>query len=233
MANPKAKSRTILVLFGPTGAGKGTHGPKVAAAYGIPTLSTGDMLRDAVAAGTEVGMQAKAVMESGGLVSDDLVAGVIADRIKRDDCAKGFILDGFPRTVEQAKKLDAMLAASGEAVNAVLVLEVPDSVLEERICGRWIHKGTGRSYHVTFSPPKSFAAGDTPTVENMLDDETGEPLYQRADDTKEALVKRLEGYHGQTVPILAHYEPTGVLKPVNANQKPDLIWGEIETALNL
>ena len=171
------------------------------------------MLRDAVAAGTDVGKQAKEVMESGGLVSDELVATIIAERTKRDDCSKGFILDGFPRTVTQAQKLDAMLAKDGEAVSSVLVLEVPDSVLEERICGRWIHKGTGRSYHVKFSAPKSLPDGATPSVENMLDDETGEPLYQRADDTKEALVKRLSGYHSQTVPILDHYRPKDVLRP--------------------
>ena len=133
-------SRTILILFGPPAAGKGTHGPRVADAYGIPTLSTGDMLRDAVAAGTDVGKQVTEVMESGGLVTDELVATIISQRIQSDDCSKGFILDGFPRTVAQAQKLDAILEKSREAVSLVLVLEVPDNVLEERVCGRWIHK---------------------------------------------------------------------------------------------
>merc|ERR1719324_116090 len=143
-------------------------------------------------------------MESGGLVSDDLVVGVIAGRITEPDCKNGFILDGFPRTVEQTKKLDEMLEADGEKVNYVVALEVPDAVLTERICGRWVHKASGRSYHAKFAPPKSLG-GASPSVETMLDDETGEALMQRADDTEEALKTRLAGYHAQTVPILEHY----------------------------
>ena len=171
------------------------------------------MLRAAVAAGTEVGLQAKAVMESGGLVSDEIVVGIIRDRIKEADCANGFILDGFPRTVAQAQMLDSMLAEGGESVRNIVQLDVPDSVLEERICGRWMHKESGRSFHATFKHPKSLVAAREadpqcePSVKNMKDDETGEDLYQRGDDTKEALAKRLEGYHGQTVPILDHYKP--------------------------
>ena len=223
-------ARKIMILFGPPGAGKGTHAPKIVDALSIPQLSTGDMLRAAVAAGTDVGKQAKEVMEAGGLVSDDLVVGVIAGRVKEADCAKGFILDGFPRTVEQASKLDAMLKATGEKVNFVVALEVPDAALTERICGRWVHKASGRSYHVTNKPPKSL--GDkAPTVETMLDDETGEALMQRADDTEEALTKRLESYHAQTVPILTHYEPTGVVSRVDANVKPDEVWTSIEKVL--
>ena len=222
--------RNIMILFGPPGSGKGTHAPKIVDALGIPQLSTGDMLRAAVAAGTDVGKQAKEVMEAGGLVSDDLVVGVIAGRVKEADCAKGFILDGFPRTVEQTKKLDEMLEADGEKVNYVVALEVPDAVLTERICGRWVHKASGRSYHAKFSPPKSL--GDqAPTVETMVDDETGEPLMQRADDTEEALGKRLEGYHAQTVPILAHYDPTGVVAKVDANVGIDEVWSQIDAVI--
>ena len=139
-----------MILFGPPGAGKGSQAPKIVETLGIPQLSTGDMLRAAVAAGTEVGMKAKAVMEIGGLVTDDLVFGVIRDRIKEVDCCKGFILDGFPRTVAQAKMLDDMLNDTGEAVKYVIALEVPDAVLTERICGRWIHSRVGLRYQFLF-----------------------------------------------------------------------------------
>merc|ERR1719201_2283264 len=219
--------KTVMILFGPPGAGKGSQAPKIVDQLNIPQLSTGDMLRAAVAAGTEVGLKAKDVMASGGLVSDELVVSIIRERIKESDCEGGFILDGFPRTVEQAKMLDEMLTSADDKVSLVLALEVPDEVLTERICGRWVHKASGRSYHVKFAPPKSL--GDqTPSVETMLDDETGEALMQRADDTEEALSKRLQGYHSQTVPILDHYAPTGCVKRVDANRGMDLIWKSIE-----
>jgi len=218
-------SRFIMILFGPPGAGKGSHAPKIVENFGTPQLSTGDMLREAVSKGTEVGMQAKAIMNSGGLVSDDIVVGIIKDRIAEADCSKGFILDGFPRTMPQAKKLDELLSASGEKVCSVIELNVPDAVLEERICGRWVHKASGRSYHVKFNPPKSL--GDqAPSTETMKDDETGEPLMQRADDTAEALVKRLDSYHKETEPILTHYQCCA--ERVNANQGIDQVWGDLE-----
>jgi len=223
--------KTVMILFGPPGAGKGSQAPKIVEALSIPQLSTGDMLRAAVAAGSEVGVQAKDVMASGGLVTDDLAISIIKDRVKDEDCAGGFILDGFPRTVEQAKMLDAMLAESGDKVSLVLALEVPDEVLTERICGRWVHKGSGRSYHVTFAKPKSLGEGDVPSGTTMLDDETSEPLMQRADDTEEALGKRLEGYHAQTVPILEHYSPAGVVSKVDANQAPETVWGSVIAVL--
>lgn len=225
--------RNIMILFGPPGAGKGTHGPKIEDMLGIPQLSTGDMLRAAVANKTEVGKKAEAVMKAGGLVSDDIVVGIIRDRIQEADCKFGFILDGFPRTKAQAKALDAMLAKEGACVTKVIELHVPDSVLEERICGRWIHKKSGRSYHVKYAPPKSMKKDGSgkPIESTMLDDETGEPLMQRKDDTATALVKRLQGYHGETVPILAHYKPHGIVRTVNANQKMDGVWAEILAAL--
>ena len=129
--------RKVMILFGPPGAGKGTHGPKIEDKLGIPQLSTGDMLRAAVAEGTEIGKKAKGLMAAGKLVGDDIVIGIIKDRIQQSDCDTGFILDGFPRTLPQAKAVDALLAESGECVNSVMSLEVPDAVLEERICGRW------------------------------------------------------------------------------------------------
>merc|ERR1711957_365280 len=219
--------------FGPPGSGKGTQGPKIEELLGIAQLSTGDMLRAAVSAGTEVGKKAQAVMKAGGLVSDEIVVGIIRDRIREPDCKYGFILDGFPRTIVQAKALDAMLAEEGAVVSRVIELEVPDSVLEERICGRWIHKKSGRSYHVKYAAPKSMklSSDGKPIPETMLDNETGEPLMQRGDDTPTALVKRLQGYHGETVPILNHYKPNGVVASVNANQQMDGVWGEILEAL--
>merc|ERR1719265_2487227 len=176
------------------------------------------MLREAVAKGTEVGKAAKKIMAEGGLVSDDIVVGIIKDRIAEPDCGKGFILDGFPRTVKQAEMLDAMLAKTYEKVTSVIELCVPDSILEERICGRWIHKASGRSYHVKFNPPKSL--GDSkPSTDTMKDDETGEPLMQRPDDTAEALCKRLGAYREETEPILDRYQ--SVVSRINADQDLD------------
>jgi adenylate kinase len=224
--------RKVVILFGPPGAGKGTHGPKIEEKLGIPALSTGDMLRAAVSSGSDIGKQAEQVMKAGKLVSDELVVGIIKDRIKAEDCKTGFILDGFPRTLVQAKAVDDLLAETGECVTDVCSLEVPDAVLEERICGRWIHKKSGRSYHVKFAPPKSLKAGEEPSPETMKDDETGEALMQRGDDTAAALVQRLAGYHAQTVPILSHYKPNGIVTTANANQGMEVVWAELESGLS-
>lgn len=226
--------RNILILFGPPGAGKGTHGPTIENLLDIPQLSTGDMLRAAVAAQTEVGKKAQAVMKAGGLVSDEIVVGIIRDRIREPDCRYGFILDGFPRTLVQAKALDNMLAEEGASVSRVVELSVPDGVLEERICGRWIHKKSGRSYHVKYAPPKSMTtdANGAPVPDSMRDDETNEPLIQRPDDTATALVKRLASYHKDTVPILKHYAPAGVVRSINANQDMKSVEKEVVGALS-
>ena len=144
-----------IVLLGAPGSGKGTQAKKLQAERGLPQISTGDLLRAAVAEQTPLGVEAKAAMDAGNLVSNEIVLGMIRERLDRDDASGGYILDGFPRTLVQAKALDELLAENGECVNSVLSLEVPDSVLEERICGRWIHKKSGRSYHVKFAPPKS------------------------------------------------------------------------------
>jgi len=225
------KERSIIILFGPPGAGKGTHAPKIVERCNTPQLSTGDMLRAAVAAGTEVGKKAKDLMAAGALVTDDVVIGIIKDEITKPECASGFILDGFPRTVAQAKALDQMLSANNEKVNCVIALEVPDEVLEERICGRWIHKESGRSYHATFKglQPKSLPAGAKPTKDNMKDDVTGQPLMQRPDDTAAALKKRMASYHSETTPILQHY--SGMVHTIKADQATAAVWGGIEAAL--
>jgi len=226
--------RNIIILFGPPGAGKGTHAPNIEDMLGIPQLSTGDMLRAAVAAQTEVGKQAEAVMKAGGLVSDEIVVGIIRDRIKEADCRFGFILDGFPRTLVQAQALDAMLAEEGACVTKVVEFDVPDKVLEERITGRWIHKKSGRSYHVKYAPPKSMKKSWTGKIDpsSMKDDVTGEALIQRPDDTATALKKRLASYHNDTVPILEHYKPNGVVSSVNANQGMGDVWKNILSSLS-
>jgi len=209
-----------IILVGPPGSGKGTQAPIIKEKYCLCHLATGDLLRAAVAEGTEMGKKAKAVMEAGGLVSDDIVIGIISDRIKEADCSDGFILDGFPRTLEQTKALDALLAKTGETVSLVLAFDVDASVLEERICGRWMHKSSGRSYHVKFNPPKSMKHDDKgkPIPSTMRDDVTGEPLFQRSDDTAEALEKRLGGYYKTTVPILDYYRPRGIVKHIDGGK---------------
>ena len=216
--------RQIVILFGPPGAGKGTHAPKIVGKWRIPQLSTGDMLREAVANGNE---QIKEIMAKGGLVSDDIVISLIKQRINKIDAGWGFILDGFPRTVPQARALDKMLAESGEHVTRVIELSVPDELLEERICGRWIHTKSGRSYHTKFNPPKSMAVNGT-----MVDDETGEPLIQRSDDNATALKTRLHAYHEQTEPILAHYATREIVHRVNADQGIDKVWYGIQEVMH-
>ena len=211
-----------MILCGPPGSGKGTHATRMVNTYRLPQLSTGDMLRAAIAKNTETGRRAKAFMDKGELVPDEVVIGIIKDRIKEMDAGWGFILDGFPRNVAQAKALDSMLAESGEAVSLVVELQVPDSVLEERICGRWTHKASGRSYHLKLNPPKV----STPFP---LDDETGERLEQRSDDTKETLVTRLATYHKQTAPVIAHYKKT--VAPVKADNSVDNVWTTIKAVM--
>lgn len=225
--------RKIMILFGAPGAGKGTQAPKIYDEIGIPQLSTGDMLRAVASKDTPLGREIKEVMKSGQLVTDDHVIRLIADRITAPDCAAGFILDGFPRTQAQAIALDRMLAQNGECVNGIIAFEIPDAVLEERICGRWIHKASGRSYHVKFAPPKSMKLDASGAVvkESMKDDATGEALMQRGDDTAAALKTRLQAYHNDTVPILDHYAPKGVVKRVDANQPMDVVWAQVQAAM--
>ena len=180
-----------LILLGGPGAGKGTQANYIKERYGIPQISTGDMLRAAIAAGTEMGKAAKAVMDAGQLVSDDIIIGLVKDRIKQNDCAKGFLFDGFPRTIPQA---EAMKAA-GVPIDYVVEIDVPDAEIVKRMSGRRVHPASGRTYHVVFNPPK--VAGK--------DDATGEDLIQRDDDTEETVKKRLDVYHAQTEPLVAYY----------------------------
>ena len=187
--------------------------------YCICHLATGDLLRAAVAAKTEVGMKAKAKMNAGKLVDDDILVALVKDNLNRPDCAKGFILDGFPRTQHQTDMLDLMLAERGTPLDKVIALHVPDEVLEERICGRWIHKPSGRSYHTKFNPPK---------IEGK-DDMTGESLVQRSDDNAAKLKVRLGEYHAMTKPILDHYGDKVAM--IEANKPIDDVWAQIKKAL--
>lgn len=180
-----------LILLGPPGAGKGTQAAVITKTYNIPQISTGDMLRAAVKAGSPLGLEAKKVMDSGGLVSDDIIIGLVKDRLKQDDCANGYLFDGFPRTIPQA---EAMKDA-GVQIDVVLEIDVPDQDIISRMSGRRVHTASGRTYHVHFNPPK---------VE-VKDDVTGEDLIQRDDDREETVRKRLEVYHAQTRQLVDYY----------------------------
>jgi adenylate kinase len=181
-----------LILLGGPGAGKGTQANLIKENYQIPQISTGDMLRAAVKAGTELGREAKGYMDSGGLVPDDVIIGLVKERIKESDCEKGFLFDGFPRTIPQA---DAMKEA-GVPIDAVVDINVPDAEIIKRMSGRRAHLASGRTYHIVFNPPK----------EEDKDDVTGEPLVQRDDDKEETVRKRLEVYHDQTEPLIDYYK---------------------------
>jgi adenylate kinase len=181
-----------LILLGPPGAGKGTQAAFIRDAYGIPQISTGDMLRAAVKAGSPLGLAAKQVMDRGALVSDDIIIGLVKDRLVQPDCAPGYLFDGFPRTIPQA---DAMKAADVK-LEYVIEIDVPDAAIVERMSGRRVHPASGRTYHVKFNPPKITGH----------DDVTGEPLIQRADDREETVMNRLNVYHAQTEPLITYYE---------------------------
>lgn len=181
-----------VILLGPPGAGKGTQAQSITEKYGIPQISTGDMLRAAVKAGSPLGLKVKEVMDTGGLVTDEIIIDLIKDRIQQDDCAKGFLFDGFPRTIPQAEALQA----ENIAIDHVLEIAVDDEEIVKRMSGRRVHEGSGRTYHVIYNPPK----------EEGKDDQTGEALVQRPDDTEDTVRNRLSVYHEQTKPLVDFYQ---------------------------
>jgi adenylate kinase len=191
-----------VILLGGPGAGKGTQAGFIKDKYNIPQISTGDMLRAAVKAGTEMGIAAKKVMDAGGLVSDEIILGLVKERTAEADCANGFLFDGFPRTLAQAESLKTQ----GVDIDAVVEIAVDDAEIVRRMSGRRVHVASGRTYHVVFNPPK---------VEGK-DDETGEDLIQRADDAEETVLKRLEVYHAQTAPLIGYYSTWAASGEANA-----------------
>lgn len=197
----------VLILLGPPGAGKGTQARVLEEKFGLVQLSTGDLLRAAVAAGTEAGLAAKAVMEAGELVSDEIVINILRDRLADADCAKGVILDGFPRTTVQAEALDALLAESGQKINAAISLEVDDAAMVTRISGRYTCGNCGEGYHDEFKQPAK---------DGVCDKCGGTDMKRRADDNAETVGSRLVAYHAQTAPLIAYYDGKGTLQTVDA-----------------
>ena len=211
-----------VILLGAPGAGKGTQAERIVAGYGLPHISTGEMLRAAVTAGTEMGLAAQKVMEAGALVPDEVVIGVVRERLAQADAQKGFLLDGFPRTIAQAERLDAMLAGGGRAVTHVILIDVPEDELVERLAGRRMCRGCGKGYHVVFDPPK---------VDGVCD-VCGAELYQRSDDNEATVRNRLEVYRAQTEPLVGYYESRGVLRTASGGGKmPSEVFAQVEQLL--
>ena len=212
-------SGTRMIIMGPPGGGKGTQAKRLEEAFDIVQLSTGDMLRAAIGAGTEIGQKAKAVMDAGKLVSDEIMIGMISERLDEPDCANGFILDGFPRTVAQAKSLDIMLEEKGITLDAVVEARVPDQKLVDRITGRFTCAQCGEGYHDTFKTPKT---------EGTCDKCGGTEFSRRSDDNEETVKSRLKAYHEQTAPLLPFYEGKGLLKVIDGDQDMDVVTTEIK-----
>lgn len=207
-----------IVIMGAPGCGKGTQSPALTERYNICHLSTGDLLRAAVADGTPNGLKAKSAMDNGQLVTDDIVFGIVQDNMGKPECKNGYIIDGLPRTLEQAKKMEAM----GINVDKAISFEVPDEVIIERTSGRWIHRASGRTYHTVFAPPKVVGK----------DDVTGEALMQRNDDKKEVVTKRLQVFHKEVGPIHDFYRNQGKLMVIDGNRKMEQVRSTLFTLLD-
>jgi len=210
----------ILIFLGPPGSGKGTQAKRLTAEKSLPQLSTGDMLRTNIAQGTQLGLEAKKVMDQGQLVPDAVVVGMIDERIKNPDCANGFILDGFPRTISQAESLDKMLAAKKLSVNQVVEFQIKDSELLGRLSGRRTCSKCGAMYHIKTTPPKVDAVCDA----------CGSPVIQRADDHEEVIEKRLKVYHQQTAPLIQYYTKQGKLRAIDATMPMDQVFERVKGA---
>ena len=216
--NETMTKSAVLILLGPPGAGKGTQARMLEERFGLVQLSTGDLLRAAVAAGTDAGKQAQAVMAAGGLVSDEIVLAILRDRMAEPDTAKGVILDGFPRTAKQAEALDALLADQGMTLGAAISLDVDDAAMVERVSGRYTCAKCGEGYHDSFK---------TPAVAGVCDKCGSTEFKRRADDNAETVSARLDAYHAQTAPLIAYYEGQGALKRVDAMGQIDRIAGDL------
>ncbi|VEF49912.1 adenylate kinase [Bacillus freudenreichii] len=210
-----------LVLMGLPGAGKGTQAEKIVAKYDVPHISTGDMFRAAMSEGTELGLQAKSFMDKGELVPDEVTIGIVRERLSKADCEKGFLLDGFPRTVPQAEALENILSELGRNIDYVINIQVDQNILMERLTGRRICKSCGATYHLVFNPP----------AETGVCDRCGGELYQRPDDNEETVQNRLEVNVKQTQPLLDFYQEKGYLKNINGQQHIDQVFSDIDSLL--
>ena len=218
-----SEAQLNVVLLGAPGAGKGTQAERIVAEFGLPHVSTGEILRAAVAAGTPLGAEAQHYMQAGKLVPDEVVIGIIRERLAQGDAVRGFLLDGFPRTLDQAAELDEMLSAAGRQLTHVIVLDVPEAELIERLSGRRMCRGCGKGYHVKFDPPKKDGVCDA----------CGGELYQRADDNKGTVRNRLVVYTDQTEPLIDYYQRKGLVRAVyGGGRMPNEVWVDVKQELS-